>query len=55
LVVCGGGLGPSRWWVRHQSGVSSRSAHNNVLYRNRIKPSAVASHYTVFWVVGELQ
>ena len=37
LSVCGRGLGPSRGWVRHQSGVSSRSAHNAaILYRRNI-------------------
>ncbi|KAJ9480484.1 hypothetical protein VN97_g13084, partial [Penicillium thymicola] len=30
---CGGkGLGSPRGWVRHSSGVSSRSAHNTIIY-----------------------
>jgi hypothetical protein len=35
------GLGPSRWWVRHPSGVSSRSVHTTTLYRNTIGHNAV--------------
>ena len=48
LRVCGRGLGPSRGWVGHRSGVSSRSVHNTAaLYRFYIRPQPSLSSTTV--------
>ena len=41
LGVCGRGLGSPCGWVRHRSGVSSRSVHRVILYRNNLDHNVV--------------
>ena len=41
LGVCGRGLGSPRGWVRHRSGVRSRSVHTVILYRNSLNYNVV--------------
>lgn len=49
LGVYGRGLGCPRGWVRHRSGVSSRSAHNTVLYLDNINHVVVLTVYSPTW------
>ena len=52
LGVCGEGLGSPRGWVRHWFGVSSRSVHTVILYRNSLNQEGkYCCLYTVvsFW------